>query len=111
MGDVSVVTSKLSHYSYDDILHTPQTRPQSSKDSTSNLSAQSSTCLNDVKHEVMVNYLYQQQCSHFWVHDKSGNLEGVLLRKSKHAYMAYPPQLATSALAEACKALNVQVNF
>ncbi|RKF61048.1 putative nucleotide-diphospho-sugar transferase [Erysiphe neolycopersici] len=108
MEDVSAVASKLSNYNYDDMLHTPQTRTRSSKDSTSNLSAESSTCLNDVKHEVMVNYLYQQQCSHLWVHDLSGDSEGVLLRKSKNTYMAYPPQLASSALAKACKTLNVQ---
>jgi hypothetical protein len=57
----------------------------------------------------MVNYLYQQQCSHLWVSDGSGEVEGVLLRKSKNTYMACPPQLGGSAFAAACAALNVQV--
>ncbi|KAI0162051.1 glycosyl transferase family group 2-domain-containing protein [Xylariaceae sp. FL1272] len=71
-------------------------------------SASSSLFLDDIKHEVMVNYLYQQQCSHLWVADGSGEVEGVLLRKTRGSYMACPPQLANSAFAMACGSLNVQ---
>ena len=71
----------------------------------------SSYFLDDIKHEVMVNYLYQQQCSHLWVADGSGEVEGVLLRKTRGQYMACPPQLGTSAFAIACAALNVQVSL
>jgi hypothetical protein len=56
----------------------------------------------------MVNYLYQQQCSHLWVSDGSGEIEGVLLRKTRGQYMACPPQLGNSPFALACAALNVQ---
>ncbi|WZH49140.1 glycosyl transferase family group 2-domain-containing protein [Fusarium acuminatum] len=73
----------------------------SSKSGNSNL-------LDDIKHEVMVNYLYQQQCSQLWVGDGSGEIEGVLLRKSRGQYMACPPQLGQSPFAIACTALNVQ---
>ena len=69
-----------------------------------------SSFVDDIKHEVMVNYLYQQQCSHLWVSDGSGELEGVLLRKTRNNYMACPPQLAHSAFAVACAALNCQVS-
>jgi hypothetical protein len=72
-------------------------------------STQSSAFLDDIKHEVMVNYLYQQQCSHLWVSDGSGEIEGVLLRKSRNSYMACPPQLGSSPFAVACAELNVQV--
>lgn len=65
--------------------------------------------LDEIKHEVMVNYLYQQQCSHLWVADGSGEVEGVLLRKTRGQYMACPPQLGNSPFAVACAALNVQV--
>jgi hypothetical protein len=82
----------------------------SSRNSFSNRSSQSNSFLDDIKHEVMVNYLYQQQCSHLWVSDGSGEIEGVLLRKSKNTYMACPPQLGSSPLAVACAALNVQVS-
>jgi hypothetical protein len=73
-------------------------------------SSRSSAFIDDIKHEVMVNYLYQQQCSHLWVSDGSGGLEGVLLRKARGSYMACPPQLVQSAFAIACNALNVQVS-
>lgn len=72
-------------------------------------STNSSTYVDEIKHEVMVNYLYQQQCSHLWVNDSSGEFEGVLLRKSRNSYMACPPQLASSTFGMACAALNVQV--
>lgn len=74
-------------------------------------STNSSTYVDEIKHEVMVNYLYQQQCSHLWVNDSSGEFEGVLLRKSRNSYMACPPQLATSTFGMACAALNVQVSY
>lgn len=83
-------------------------RPQSIS-SRSMRSTGSSMFLDDIKHEVMVNYLYQQQCSHLWVSDGSGEIEGVLLRKSRGQYMACPPQLGNSPFAMACAALNVQV--
>src|SRR2546423_6937949 len=71
-------------------------------------SAQSSY-LDDIKHEVMINYLYQQQCSHLWVSDGSGEMEGVLLRKARSRYLACPPALASSVFATLCAELNVQV--
>ena len=48
-----------------------------------------SSFVDDIKHEVMVNYLYQQQCSHLWVGDGSGELEGVLLRKKDTLHMTW----------------------
>ncbi|CAL3964384.1 unnamed protein product [Diplocarpon coronariae] len=89
-------------------LHPPTPRFGSSRNSLSNRSTQSSTFLDEIKHEVMVNYLYQQQCSQLWVGDGSGEVEGCLLRKTKNTYMACPPQLGSSALATACAHLNVQ---
>ncbi|CAK7242063.1 MAG: hypothetical protein STHCBS139747_003540 [Sporothrix thermara] len=67
----------------------------------------SSVFLDEIKHEVMVNYLYQQQCSRLWVADGSGEVEGVLLRKARGQYMACPPELAESTLALASSALNL----
>ena len=83
-------------------------RPQSLS-GRSMRSTGSSMILDDIKHEVMVNYLYQQQCSHLWVSDGSGEIEGVLLRKSRRQYIACPPQLGSSPFALACAAMNVQV--
>ncbi|KAL2134986.1 hypothetical protein VTI74DRAFT_10213 [Chaetomium olivicolor] len=92
-------------------LHPPTPRYGSRPQSISGRSLRSngsSVFLDDIKHEVMVNYLYQQQCSHLWVSDGSGEIEGVLLRKARGQYMACPPQLGSSPFAMACAALNVQ---
>ena len=67
--------------------------------------------VDEIKHEVMVNYLHQQQCGHMWVADGSGHLEGVLLKKYRGEYLACPPDLINSEFAMACQALNVQVRF
>ncbi|KAJ4298359.1 hypothetical protein N0V88_003388 [Collariella sp. IMI 366227] len=94
----------------DSVLHPPTPRYGSRPQSISGRSVRSngsSMFLDDIKHEVMVNYLYQQQCSHLWVSDGSGEIEGVLLRKSRGQYMACPPQLGSSPFAAACAALNV----
>lgn len=74
-------------------------------------SAGQTLVLDEIRHEVMVNYLYQQQCSHLWVGEASGFAEGVLLRKARGHYMACPPELGTSPFAVACAALNVQVRM
>lgn len=74
-------------------------------------STRSSYFVDEIKHEVMVNYLHQQQCSNMWVEDSiSGKIEGVLLRKSKGQYMACPPPLVGSDFANACAQLNCQVS-
>ena len=69
----------------------------------------SSVFIDEIKHEVMVNYLHQQQCSSLWVHDNSGEMEGVLLRKARNNYMACPPALVNSRFAQAVSILNAQV--
>ena len=66
--------------------------------------------VDEIKHEVMVNFLHQQQCGHMWVADGSGMLEGVLLKKYRGEYLACPPDLINSEFAMACQALNVQVS-
>ena len=78
---------------------------------SSSRSTHSSTYIDEIKHEVMVNYLYQQQCSHLWVDDPTSHLEGVMLRKSRNNYLACPPQLADSPFGLACAALNCQVSI
>ena len=70
----------------------------------------SSVFIDEIKHEVMVNYLHQQQCSSLWVHDNSGEMEGVLLRKSRNNYMACPPALVNSRFAQAVSILNAPVS-
>lgn len=63
----------------------------------------------DIKHEVMANYIFQQQCSSLWIGDVSGRSEDVLLRKSRGNYLACPPQLEQSVFGLACAQLNLYV--
>ncbi|ODA83594.1 hypothetical protein RJ55_02109 [Drechmeria coniospora] len=112
-AEPSVVSEKRpsSVVSGDDVdLRPPprfHSRPQSSS-GRSTPSTSGSMFLDDIKHEVMVNYLYQQQCSHMWVGDGSADVEGVLLRKARGRYMACPPMLGGSPFAVACAVMNVQ---
>lgn len=92
----------------------PVPSPQfgSSRNSVSGRSFNSSSShIDDIKHEVMVNFLYQQQCSHMWIGDQSGQVEGVLLRKARGNYLACPPDLARSVFHGAAMALNIQVCY
>lgn len=87
----------------------PQSGP--SRNSVSGRSFNSSSShIDDIKHEVMVNFLYQQQCSHMWIGEQSGQVEGVLLRKARGNYLACPPDLSRSAFHSAAVALNIQVS-
>ncbi|KAK3673206.1 hypothetical protein LTR78_007046 [Recurvomyces mirabilis] len=63
--------------------------------------------MEDIKHEVMVNYLFQQGCARMWFGDSSGETEGILIRKTKASYLACPPDLIQSALASGVRALNL----
>jgi len=65
--------------------------------------------LDELKHEIMVNYLFQQQCARLWIADGTGEVEGVMLRKSRGNYLACPPALADSVFADSCVELNVPV--
>lgn len=113
-----VETLAASHELTDALELRPPFMPGSGTGSTSGVGSSRSSAfmIDDIKHEVMVNYLYQQQSSHLWVNpnplpgQNSGD-EGVLLRKSKGYYMACPPALGNSLFAEACIALNVHVRL
>lgn len=66
-----------------------------------------STMMEDIRHEVMVNYLFQQQCSSMWMGNADGDFEGVLVRKSRARYLACPPNLLQSSFAAGVMALNL----
>ncbi|KAH8717088.1 glycosyl transferase family group 2-domain-containing protein [Phaeosphaeriaceae sp. PMI808] len=77
--------------------------------SPNSLTSLRSSVLSELKYEAMVNHLFQQQCRRLWLKDASGDIEGVLLRKSRGIYTTCPPALAESALADCCSRLNLQV--
>ena len=66
--------------------------------------------MDDMKHEVMVNYLFQQQCGKLWIGDASGEVEGIILRKSRGNYTSCPPNLVQSSFAYCCSQINLQVS-
>jgi hypothetical protein len=65
--------------------------------------------INDMKSEIMCNYLHQQQLKKMW--SNGGREEGVLLKKSRGEYTSCPPdlQLLRNGLFDAVKRLNVRV--
>jgi hypothetical protein len=65
--------------------------------------------INDMKTEIMCNYLHQQQLKKMW--SNGSHEEGVLLKKSKDDYTCCPPdlQLQRNGLFDAVKKLNVRV--
>jgi hypothetical protein len=65
--------------------------------------------LEDIKHEVMVNHLFQQQCGKMWIGEVTGEIEGIVIRKSRGTYLACPPALTHSPLVYYCSMLNIQV--
>jgi hypothetical protein len=65
--------------------------------------------VNDMKAEIMCNYLHQQQLKKMW--SNGGREEGVLLKKSKEEYTSCPSdlQLQRNGLFDAVRRLNVRV--
>ena len=100
------------------IMETPDTygpgsRQSSSRVHSSRQSYAGSRCSSygdDIKHEVMCNFLYQQQCSKLWITDGSGQMEGVMVKKARNEYVACPPTLAQSDFAACIAHLNVPVS-
>ncbi|KAF2719454.1 hypothetical protein K431DRAFT_112096 [Polychaeton citri CBS 116435] len=66
-----------------------------------------SSYMDGLRHEVMVNYIFQQQCSSMWIGSGDGEMEGVLVRISKGHYTGCPPNLTQSVFASGCLSLNV----
>ena len=86
----------------------------SSRNSTQSIrstrSTASSVFLGDIRHQVMVTHVFNQLCKARWIEDvESGQIEGVILRKTRGQYLACPDELADSPFSAACVALNVQV--
>jgi len=87
---------------------TPQT---SSVDQSCATSLSGAVGLDLVKHEVMLNYLYQQQANSGWRRDRDSPTEGVVLRTGRDNYVTCPPELSESPLLESLRNLNVQVSI
>jgi len=86
-------------------------RPSSAAPSARSVAISGSQLSDDIRHQVLLNHLYQQQRSLLWIQDSSGVVEGVMMKKGRNNYMYSPPTLATSVFAQAMKTLNVQVSY
>lgn len=73
--------------------------------------AQEDRLVDEIKHQVVVNHLFQHQCSSLWIRDINEDQEGVMIRKRKNQYIFKPAGLANSSFAQAMTMLNVQVSF
>ena len=106
-------SQEKSHHSTD--LTVPASRQSSSRIHSSRASfagSVQSSFTEDIKHEVMCNFLYQQQCSKLWIADGSGQMEGIMVKKGRNEYISCPPALAQSEFAACVAALNAPVfNF
>lgn len=72
-------------------------------------STMSNADLGDMRNEVMVNYLYQQQCTNLWVAESAGATEGCILRRDQGDYTTCPHTLQHSSFHKSMMILNVQV--
>lgn len=64
-----------------------------------------------IQHEMIVEYLYQQQRSRCWISDIDSLEEGAFMRDSWNSYITAPVLLSASVLAEALVDLNAEVSI
>jgi len=92
-----------------EMVHTPSGRgtpePQTP---TGRPSTIRSTTLASLKHEIMVNHLYQKQATRLWITSK--DTEGVILRKARGEYLACPAQLLDTTFGRVCAEMNLSVS-
>ena len=86
-------------------------KPQNQRPKSIAATINTPTFASGMRHELMVNHLFTQQCQRLWMGDGEGQVEGALIRKSMGSYLACPPSLAQSSFATSCAALNLPVSF
>lgn len=92
-------------------LAPPESDTASISPAPSSRAAQEDRLVDEIKHQVVVNHLFQHQCSSLWIRDLSEEQEGVMVRKRRNNYIFKPPGLANSSFAQAMTMLNVQVRL
>lgn len=92
-------------------LNLPESDVSSLSPAPSTRAEQEDRLIDEIKHQVVINHLYQQQCGSLWIRDVVQDIEGVMIRKRKGEYLYKPPGLEGSSFADAMAMLNVQVKF
>lgn len=67
--------------------------------------------IHEIRHTVILNYIWHKQNAFSWISDYSGKCEGVIIRKSRDEYLCRPAALATSSFARAVADMNLQVSY
>lgn len=70
-------------------------------------SAHAGNVVDGIRREVLVNYLFQQQCTSRWIGNGVGDYEGVMVRQMKNDFLFCPPDLHDSVFGRCCMALNL----
>lgn len=89
---------------------------QSRQGSSTNLSIYSQTkrdtqFIHEIRHDIIINHLYEKQVGSRWIQDFSGEVEGVMLKKARGEYITFPEPLVESNMAQSIATLNVQVRL
>lgn len=92
-------------------LAAPDSERASLSPAPSTRAAQEERLVDEIKHQVVINHLFQHQCSSLWIRDITQEVEGVMVRKRRNEYLFKPQGLASSQFAQAMMMLNVQVSF
>lgn len=109
---LSVVTNSLTFPgSLGGRLAPPASDTGSISPTPSTRAAQEDRLVDEIKHQVVVNHLFQHQCSSLWIRDVADEQEGVMVRKRRNEYLFKPAGLAKSSFAQAMTMLNVQVEI
>jgi hypothetical protein len=92
-------------------LNVPNSEVSSLSPAPSTRAEQEDRLVDEIKHQVVINHLYQHQCSSLWIRDIGQDLEGVMVRKRRNDYLYKPRTLEGSSFARAMSMLNVQVSL
>lgn len=87
----------------------PYTPPSGLTSRAESITSTDSRGVEQIKHQVILNFLWQKQRGLGWTLDTTGAREGVMIRKTRSEYIYRPAALGNSAFAAAMSMLNVQV--
>lgn len=108
-SDAVVVDNEKDADSFPRTSEGPYTPPSGLTSRAESITSTDSRGVEQIKHQVILNFLWQKQRGLGWTLDTTGTREGVMIRKTRQEYIYRPAQLASSHFAAAMSMLNVQV--
>lgn len=64
---------------------------------------------DEVQRDIIINFLFQKQCTGMWIQDVAGTSEGVILKQANNNFLTMPFTLHGSPLHNAIISLNAKV--